>query len=101
MQIISPRFTVGWLILTPGALVALVEAEEDPKSLVYRHMQGDWGDVGPDGWAANELAARQDERLFSVYRTRRGRTLWVLTEASRYSTTILLPQEYPEGKERA
>jgi hypothetical protein len=101
MQIISPRFTVGWLILTPGALVALVEAEEDPRSLIYRHMQGDWGDVGPDGWAANEYAVRQGERLFSVYRTRQGRTLWVLTAASRYRTTILLPQEYSEGRENA
>jgi hypothetical protein len=93
------RFTVGWLILTPGALVALLEAEEDPRTLVNRHLSGDWGDCGPDEWAANEYALPQGERLFSVYRTRRGRTLWVLTEASRYSTTILLPQEYPEGKE--
>lgn len=101
MQVTSPRFTVGWLILTPGALFALVEAQEDPKSFICRHLKGDWGDVDPALWAANQYAVRHGERLFSVYHTRHGRTLWVTTEASRYATTILLPQEHSERKERA
>lgn len=45
METLQPRFTVGWLILTPGALFALVEAQEDPKSYICRHLKGDWGDI--------------------------------------------------------
>lgn len=101
METFQPRFTVGWLILTPGALFALVEAQEDPKSFISRHMHGDWGDVDPALWAANQYAMRHGESLFSVYHTRHGRTLWVMTDGSRYATTILLPQEHPDIKESA
>jgi len=100
VHIISPRFTVRWVILTPGALVALVESQEDPKSFVYRHMKGDWGDLGPAEWAENEYAVRHSERLFSVYHTRHGRTLHVVTEANRYATTILLPEDCGTPEER-
>jgi hypothetical protein len=95
VHVIAPRFTIGWLLMSPGAHVALVESQEDPRSFVARHMQGDWGDVRPDEWAANDYAVRHGERLFSVYYTRHGRTLWVVTAANRYSTTILLPEESP------
>jgi hypothetical protein len=84
---------VGWIVITPGALVALVESHEDPKTFVYRHIQGDWGEIGPDEWADNEYALRHEEQLFSVYETRHGRKLWVVTEGNRYVTTILLPPE--------
>lgn len=93
MQIVIPRFRVGWILITPGALVALVESEEDPRSYVHRHLEGDWGDVGPADWAKNEYAVRHGERLFSTYRTQHGRKLVVVTEANRYATTILLPEE--------
>lgn len=93
MQIVIPRFRVGWMLVTPEALVALVESQEDPRAFVSRHLQGDWGDVGPVDWAKNECALRHGERLFSTYHTRHGRTLSVVTEANRYATTILLPEE--------
>lgn len=93
MQMAVPRFTVSKMLMTPGALVALVEAQEDPRSFVYRHIQGDWGDVGPDVWAENEFALKHGESLFSIYHTRHGRTLWVMTAGSRYSTTIMLAGE--------
>jgi hypothetical protein len=99
VEIQTPRFRVGWIVITPGALVALVESHEDPKTFVYRHIQGDWGEIGPDGWADNEYALRHGEQLFSAYQTRHGRKLWVVTEGNRYATTILLPPEKPEGKE--
>lgn len=101
MHVISPRFTIRWMVVTPGALVALVEAQEDPKSLIYRHIKGDWGDVGPAEWADNEYAKKHGERLFSIYRTRHGRKLCVLTEANRYATTILLPEERSPSEERS
>jgi hypothetical protein len=101
VHIISPRFTVGWVVVSPEALFALLEAQEDPKSFIYRHLKGDWGDLGPEGWAENEYAVRHGERLFSVYHTRHGRKLYVLTEASRYATTILLPEDLSSSKERS
>lgn len=93
MQVVVPRFTVHRMLMTPGALVALVEAQEDPRSYVYRHIQGDWGDVEPDVWAENEFAVKHGEPLFSIYHTRHGRTIWIVTEGSRYSTTIMLAGE--------
>ncbi len=103
MQIISPRFMIRWMVVTPGALVALVESREDPKDFIYRHIKGDWGDVGPEDWAENEYAVGHGERLFSVYHTRHGRKLYVVTEATRYSTTILLPEDqlFPKGDQNA
>ncbi len=93
MPIVIPRFRPGWIVVTPGALVALVEAKEDPETLVYRHVQGDWGDVGPAERAENEYALRHGERLVSVYHTRHGRELHVVTEASRFASTVRLPEE--------
>lgn len=93
MHIFAARFTIGWMVITPRALVALVESQEDPRDFVNRHLKGDWGDVGPDGWAENEYAVRHGERLVSAYQTRHGRKLYVVTEANRYSTTVLVPGE--------
>jgi hypothetical protein len=103
VHIISPRFTVGWMLITPGALVALVEAQEDPKTFVYRQMKGDWGDIGPAEWAENEHALRCGAELFSVYHTRHGRELHVVTQANRYAITILVPEDrvLPKGGLRA
>ena len=88
-------------MITPEALVALIESQEDPRVFVSRHFEGDWGDVGPAKWAENEFAVRHGEPLFSVYHTRHGRKLWVVTEANRYATTILLPEDLPPSAERS
>lgn len=94
MMRVSLRFRVRWLAMTPGALVALLEAHDEPKTFIARHLEGDWGDLGPADWAANEEALRTGGRLISRYHTSLGRPLWVITEANRYATTILLPEEY-------
>jgi hypothetical protein len=102
MQIVIPRFRVGWLVMTPAALLALLEAEEDPKTFVSRHLAGDWGDVGPEEWARNEYAATHGERIVSVFHTRDGRELSLVTEGNRYATTMLAPEPEPlERKESA
>jgi hypothetical protein len=101
VQIVASRFTVSKMLISPGALVALVEAQEDPRTFVYRHIQGDWGEVGPEEWAENEYAVTHGERLFSIYHTRHGRTIWVVTEGGRYVATVLVPEEgkaYCEGR---
>ena len=99
MQLVIPRFRVGWMALSPEVLFTFLESEEDPKTLVSRHIAGDWGEVGPEEWARNEYAVTHGERVESRYRTRQGRTLTLITEGNRYATTILVSEEL-ERKER-
>jgi len=91
---IRPLFPLGQCVATPGALAALEEAGQTPADFLARHQGGDWGDIHPDDKGANEQALRDDARIFSVYVTSRGAKLWVITEADRASTCILLPDEY-------
>jgi hypothetical protein len=94
IEIANPKFRLGKLVATPGALAALTEAGQSPMQFVSRHLQGDWGDCCEEDRQANEDALRNGDRLFSVYRTAKGVKLWVITEADRSSTCILLPEEY-------
>jgi hypothetical protein len=59
-----------------------------------RHASGDWGDVDEHGQHENELSLAQNLRLLSVYRDRCGVKFWIITEADRSATTILLPKDY-------
>ena len=85
---------LGRTVATPGALKALEDAGESPALYLSRHAAGDWGDVGEEDRQENEFSLDKQLRLFSVYRTRCGDTLWVITEADRSATTILTPGEY-------
>lgn len=85
---------LGRTVATPGALAALEQAGESPTTYLDRHAAGDWGDVGTEDYQENELSLDKELRLFSVYHTRCGDTLWVITEADRSATTILMPAEY-------
>jgi len=85
-------FSLGGLYITPGARDALTN--QDTLSAVTRHARGDWGDVGPQDWEENELSLREGFRLFSVYHASNGTRFWIITEADRSATTILLPEEY-------
>lgn len=91
-----PAFDLGRLVATPAALAAL-EAAGGPavsRQLLRRHLAGDWGDVDPEDWAANERALRDGARLLSAYMLATGERLWILTEGDRSATTILLPADY-------
>ena len=106
------RFALGRLFATPGSLSLLAELRDagkpfsvqqvaqadDPMSLVLpyvrRHVSGDWGEVGREDWAANDKALKVGARLFSAYQLVAGARVWVITEADRSSTTVLLPDEY-------
>lgn len=90
----GPRFTLGRLVATPGALDALDEASQSPMVFISRHVTGDWGEVGKEDAAENELSIREGFRILSAYRTTKDVRLWVITEADRSATTILLPEEY-------
>ena len=94
IEIAKPKFRIGTLVATPGALDALTDAQQSPMAFVVRHIVGDWGDLDEHDRQANEDALRNGDRLFSVYRTAKGVKLWVITEADRSSTCVLLPDEY-------
>jgi hypothetical protein len=65
-----------------------------PAEFLARHRTGDWGEVDARDRAANDQALREGSRLLSAYRTARGVGLWIITEADRSSTCLLLPEEY-------
>ena len=61
---------------------------------IGRHLHGDWGDCGDEDWQENELSLREGFRLLSVYHDRNTVKFWIITEADRSATTILLPEDY-------
>lgn len=93
-------FSLGSLMATPGALKALEAHGKNAFSLLMRHVHGDWGTVGAEDAKENELSLKYDFRIMSVYRldesksTDRDNCVWIITEADRSSTTILLPDDY-------
>ena len=88
-------FPLGELVATPGALALLADAGENPAVLLARHVSGDWGEVPPEDARENELSVREGFRIVSSYPVGSGGArVWLITEADRSSTCILLPEEY-------
>jgi hypothetical protein len=79
---------------TPGALEALASSGQQPMEFLARHVRGDWGDVCAEDRQANDRALQTGERLVSAYHTKDNQKIWVITEADRSSTCVLLPSEY-------
>lgn len=91
----SPRFPMGHPVITPAAQAALEAAGINGVLLLARHIHGDWGDLGADDLASNELALLTGKRLLSSYNLPDGKgKVWIITEADRSVTMILLPKEY-------
>jgi|SRR5579872_2507193 len=90
----NSRFSLGRCLATPAAAEAMEAAGQVPADFINRHVHGDWGDLDGEDREANEDALVHGGRVFSVYHTRKGVTLWIITEADRSATTILLPEEY-------
>ena len=90
----QPRFALGQVLATPGALSALIEANQTPFSFLARHVVGDWGKLDPHDVQENEAALERGGRLFSRYQTAQGVVIWIITEWDRSATTLLLPAEY-------
>ena len=86
------KFEIGRLLITPGALQKI--SPKEVKESVRRHQTGDWGEVCEDDGALNDWAMKNSERMLSAYRSSTGERFWVITEADRSVTTILLPSEY-------
>ena len=88
-------FSLGQLVATPGALSALGEDGTSAESLLQRHVTGDWGELSEEDRQENELSVKEGFRILSAYKLpRTGVKLWVITEADRSVTTLLLPDEY-------
>ena len=95
----KPKFTLGRLLATPGALAALEDAGQTPLDFISRHVSGDWGDRSLDDKQLNDQALIDGSRILSAYKTRNSVRVWVITEACddhgrRAATTILKPDEY-------
>ena len=89
---IRPRFPLGRVVITANAQNQL--DPEDYVTALTRHVRGDWGNVCDEDREQNEWALRHEARLLSVYTERGGQTFWIITEADRSVTTILLPEDY-------
>jgi hypothetical protein len=87
------RFPLGSVVSTPGALHLLTAHEMSAFTLLALHQSGQWGDVPPDDARANDRALTVGARVLSAYGVG-GKRLWIITEADRSSTTLLLPEEY-------
>jgi hypothetical protein len=86
------RLNLGVVVATPGALEHLADGEAT--RLFIRHMSGDWGEVDDEDRATNDWMAENGGRVLSAYHTADGTKVWIITEADRHATTILLPDEY-------
>jgi len=77
----QPKFPLGQIVATPGALEALQKAGQSAAQFLQRHARGDWGEVGEEDRQANDQSLVEGSRLLSAYRTSLGEKIWIITEA--------------------
>lgn len=94
MMSLAPRFALGLICMTPKALFVLACGTDKASRYIARHVSGDWGDLDDHDKHQNDLALKHDLRILSAYTTTSGEKLWIITEADRSITSILLPEEY-------
>jgi hypothetical protein len=90
------KLRLGKIYASIGAVAAFAAAldSDAPDAYLAQHESGDWGEVDDQDRKANDYAAEHDERVLSAYTLRTGEKIWVITEADRSTTTILLASEY-------
>ena len=86
------KFRLGHIVSTPNALSQLTQ--EDILTGIQRHQAGDWGDLDSEDKTANDRALVNHTRILSAYRAANGTRFWIITEADRSATTLLLPEDY-------
>jgi len=94
MNRLLPKFSLGRIVATPGALEAVQQANQNPFEFIQRHQSGDWGELCEEDKRENEFSLKNGFRLLSAYRTLHDVKVWIITEADRSVTTLLLPHEY-------
>jgi hypothetical protein len=87
-------FPLGQVFMTVGARQALKESNEQPFDFLIRHQTGDYGLICEKDRKENDLSVKEGFRILSAYKTAKGVKIWIITEADRSLTTILLPNEY-------
>lgn len=88
----TAKFKLGRTLITPQARDTL--HPEDVLTAIRRHASGDWGDLCSKDREENEFSLARHLRLMSVYHDRAGKKFWIITEADRSATTVLMPDDY-------
>ena len=91
---ITPKFDLGQVVATPGALAALEQHQISPLTLISRHVRADFGDIDQQDWQTNLAALRYGNRIVSAYTIAPDVVIWIISEGDRSVTTLLLPSEY-------
>lgn len=89
----GPLFPLGALLFTRSIDDLVREGQIDAFFYLHRHLCGDWGDIDAEDWAANNMALHSGDRLLSAYQVTEDLRFWIITEADRSVTTLLLPDE--------
>ena len=88
----ATKFPFGRIVITPNAMNSLTY--DDMVAGMMRHLTGDWGDVDKHDRRENDKALKNGSRLLSVYHASNRVRFWIITEADRSATTVLLPEDY-------
>jgi len=91
---LQPKFQLGSIVATHSALHAIEKSGQSPSDFLCRHVRGDWGQLCDEDKQLNDQALIDGDRLLSAYRTLKNARIWIITEADRSATTLLLPEEY-------
>jgi hypothetical protein len=89
---LSKVISSGDIYITPGVKDSVPSI--DMNRSIMRHICCDWGDVCEEDWESNNHSAEEGARVLSSYVASNGKKFWIVTEADRSATTILLPEEY-------
>ncbi len=90
----QPKFKLGRCVATPGAVSALARNRQNHSYLLMMHEQALWIHMDDAGVARNVQAIEAGGAVHGVFNLRDGQVLWVITDADRSATTLLLPEEY-------
>ncbi|MCC6443767.1 MAG: hypothetical protein IT210_09975 [Armatimonadetes bacterium] len=88
------KFPLGKLVVTRSALEAVQQAGNTPWEFLDKHQNADWGELEEFDWHENNDALLKGKQIRSSYMTASGQRIWIITEADRSQTTMLLPTEY-------
>ena len=92
------HFELGQLVMTRGVADRIEESADFAKHVMrslQRYTACDWGDLGRDDKAMNDMALGPDGgRILAAYEHPEQPKLWIITECDRSYSTILFPDEY-------
>ena len=85
-------FRLGRIVATPCLLKSI--NQDEILAGIRRHQAGDWGDLREEDRRENDLCLNNGGRLLSVYHSAKGVKFYIITEADRSATTVLMPEDY-------